>query len=54
MIHRVFTDAELATDFSTAEAIRPPPDMTRFMTWLNGTLGTVLIRLGVRQAFERG
>lgn len=34
MIHRVFSDAELAAGHDTAEAIRAHPEMRRFVAWV--------------------
>ena len=34
MIHRVFSDAELATRDSDAASIRAHPDMARFIAWV--------------------
>ncbi|MCB9948423.1 MAG: HNH endonuclease [Rhodospirillaceae bacterium] len=34
MVHRLFTEAELAARFSTPEAIRAHPDMRRFIAWV--------------------
>ncbi len=34
MIHRVFSEAELAAGFVTPEAIREHPEMERFIRWV--------------------
>jgi len=34
MIHRIFSEVELAGPYSTAEAIRAHPDMARFIAWV--------------------
>ncbi len=34
MIHRLFTERELASDFAAPEAIRAHPDMERFIAWV--------------------
>ncbi len=34
MLHRLFTEAELARSYSTAEAVLAHPDMQRFVAWV--------------------
>ena len=33
-IHRAFTEAQLARDLSTPEALRAHPEMQRFLAWM--------------------
>ncbi len=34
MLHRLFTEAELARSYSTADAVLGHPDMQRFVAWV--------------------
>ena len=35
-IHALFTEAELARDYATVEALRAHPEMARFLAWVAG------------------
>lgn len=47
-IRAVFTEKQLAQAFHTAEALRAHPEISRFVTWLQGNLparqGTILLK----------
>ena len=34
MVHRVFTDKELARDYASADALRAHPEIVKFVAWV--------------------
>ena len=40
MIHRLFTERDLATAYATAAALRAHPEMRRFIDWVRGQPAT--------------
>lgn len=44
-LHKTFTNAELASDYPTVEALRAHPDVARFLAWLRKQPATRSVRV---------